>query len=204
MPWTNSTYRRKGVRGRSQVVFWICMIVLLIGNTLTLADKIAIIVIDLRESYMVPSHNLDVVVHATTAALSTNTFTRDAYFGVNVDIMVADGIVVWRTWHICSEWILAKYFLVTLMASSVGINVADMVIYTVENASNRSITMDYIFSASSLAVNLLATFLIALTAWRHNRQKRRTFYKTRRNIVEKVFVLLIESAMIYSVCQVSS
>ncbi|KIK71498.1 hypothetical protein GYMLUDRAFT_90450 [Collybiopsis luxurians FD-317 M1] len=134
--------------------------------------------------------------------MTTNTFLRISYFGMNVNILVGDGILIWRTWRVCSDLKSAKYLLVILMAGSVGTNVADIVVNTIEDAIDRSIVMNCIFPAFSLAVRLLGTSLIALTAWKLRRQKRGTILeKMNCSGVGIVLRLLVESGMIYCACQ---
>ncbi|KIK71497.1 hypothetical protein GYMLUDRAFT_52572 [Collybiopsis luxurians FD-317 M1] len=155
----------KGIQGRWQIVYWACMIVLLICNTLGLANKIDVIFVNLRAPF-IPSHDLDAITDATVIGLTMNKFIRISSFGMNVN--------------------LANYLLAVLMAGSIGSNVADIAINTLEDALDRSIVMDCVFSAFSLAVNLLATSLMALTACnclidfygrRHCLSKRRSLFK---------------------------
>ncbi|KIK61699.1 hypothetical protein GYMLUDRAFT_260735 [Collybiopsis luxurians FD-317 M1] len=144
----------KGVPGRPQKVLWKYMILLLVCNIWNFGNQLSSIIFDVSMTSMLSEDH--------TAFPARKAFDRQVSNPMTINKVVGDGIIVWGAWEIWNESRVAKLILVVLMMGNIGTNVVDMLIDVTHDANDRAIVMDYVASAFSLAVNFLATLLIAL------------------------------------------
>ncbi|KAI0317336.1 hypothetical protein OF83DRAFT_149488 [Amylostereum chailletii] len=120
---------------------------------------------------------------------------------VGVNFLISDSIVLWRA---CVFWKGYTWVIVSsafLLFASLDLNVPTERLIGVQPSFNGTA---YGLSALALSVfvNLWATSLIVIVAWRHRRLIHAYFRckkESRRTMVEKIMTLLIESGILYSV-----
>ncbi|KAJ3885899.1 hypothetical protein GG344DRAFT_82240 [Lentinula edodes] len=130
-----------------------------------------------------------------------------------VNYIITEGVVVWRAWVLCSgagtKALTMCLFMLGLATVSVTativIRIALMVIDTqvgeLFNQLNHGINVTQVATmVLSFLTNSLATFLISLKAWRSRTEIRNDLDATidRHSRVGKIFALLIETGVIYS------
>ncbi|KIK61698.1 hypothetical protein GYMLUDRAFT_42720 [Collybiopsis luxurians FD-317 M1] len=180
----------KGVSGRPQKILWKLMVLLLICNIWNLGQKITYVILDVW-----------MLSDAAVLYSGEKVLARQASIPFAINVLVGDGIVVWRAWGIWTESRMAKLILVILMIGNIGTNIADVIIDITHDAFNRAIVMDYVWSTFSLAVNFFATLLIALKAWYYRRTLRSC--ETKHNHLRKILILLVESGLVYCIIQIT-
>ncbi|KAJ3973015.1 hypothetical protein EV361DRAFT_867253 [Lentinula raphanica] len=89
------------------------------------------------------------------------------WWAATINILLSDGIVVWRAWILLQHDNIRRLALGCLMVANTAVNIADCiwenVNLEVEIATNTS-TLDWVSNMLSLLVNFCATSLIALKA----------------------------------------
>ncbi|KAJ3848540.1 hypothetical protein EV368DRAFT_49114, partial [Lentinula lateritia] len=130
-----------------------------------------------------------------------------------VNYIITDGVVVWRAWVLCSgdgtKALTMCLFMLGLATVSVTativIRIALMVIDTqvgeLFNQLNHGINVTQVATmVLSFLTNSLATLLISLKAWRNRTEIQDKLDSTvdRRSKAGKIFALLIETGIIYS------
>ncbi|KAF7363126.1 hypothetical protein MVEN_00665100 [Mycena venus] len=140
---------------------------------------------------------------------------------VLVNYVCSDAVVVWRAWIIASAsrnyrkyLYIACFFLVLTFFSVTGtivfqiIGVIEFPLYRIPHNSyltygtNVLQTMNLVFSLIS---NLIATVIVAATAFRHRKMLRAAFAEDKKNTKsEKVLTLLAESGALYCISTVTT
>lgn len=117
-----------------------------------------------------------------------------------INFILSDCIVLWRAsvlWQGSKRKMIIPFCLLLGCGIAVAIILADC-----DRSSYKAnafcIGTKYIGLGLSLSVNMLATILIGITAWRHRRFIMNTLeHSSRRTQVEKILILLIESSVLY-------
>ncbi|KAJ3728458.1 hypothetical protein C8R42DRAFT_749220 [Lentinula raphanica] len=124
----------------------------------------------------------------------------------NTTYLIGDTIIAWRAWAMWSRNKIVHGILAIIVLGDIelGVNIADsiadsgLLLLSVEDVS-----LDWIATLISFAVNLVATSLIAYRAWTyHNSTAFSTLRK--RTQVEAILLLVVESGAIFSVLQLAS
>jgi len=121
----------------------------------------------------------------------------------NLMFVIADVIIVWRAWAVWPESRITKFCLVILVLIDMGINIVDGVLDTkvMELGGDDNISWDWIYVAVNLAVNTIATLLVAYRAWTHHHSIRAVSCH-RKTQVQAILLLFIESGAFFAVIQV--
>ncbi|KAJ3770908.1 hypothetical protein FB446DRAFT_129463 [Lentinula raphanica] len=142
------------------------------------------------------------VAQAESADNHTTTWQYMPSWAATINLLLSDCIVAWRAWILFQQEKFWRLALVALMVANIGVNIADCIWGDIELQVEvvGSTTLDWLSSTLSLAVNLCATFLIALKAWNHHRFLTDAFLhkKTR---AQRVLLLLVESGAVYCAIQ---
>ncbi|KAJ3865852.1 hypothetical protein EV359DRAFT_62807 [Lentinula novae-zelandiae] len=152
---------KKGFHSRSQKILYACMTLLSLCNVWHLGIQI------------------ETVLTMATALLSEHhsrkgeLLARMCTVPLNINLVVGDAIVVWRTCNMWTEHKSLRYLLSTLMLGNLATNIADVLIDITTDAANHEIVMDYVSTSVSFVVNLMSTILIFIKACsRHIRVRR--------------------------------
>ncbi|KAH7874894.1 uncharacterized protein C8R40DRAFT_234503 [Lentinula edodes] len=131
-----------------------------------------------------------------------------------VNYILTDGVVVWRAWVLCSvdgtKSLMMCFFMLGLATVSVCTTIVIRIILLIDRRRSPELNsrltqgIDVTQVATlvlSLATNSLATFLISLKAWRNRTEIQDKLDSTvdRRSKAGKIFALLIETGIIYSI-----
>ncbi|KAF9061297.1 hypothetical protein BDP27DRAFT_1369780 [Rhodocollybia butyracea] len=89
-----------------------------------------------------------------------------ADFCGTITVLVGDFVICWRAWVLLLHDKFWRFLLVIIMAGNIGVNIADCVFDTAAvNVLGKFSTLDSVSIVLSLAVNMVATGLIAWKAW---------------------------------------
>jgi len=117
-------------------------------------------------------------------------------------ILIADGIIVWRACAVWRHSRIVQGVLIFLMSANVGVNIADAAedqLLTISETS--SITLDWVSVLLSLAVNVVATLLIAYRAWIYHKSVHVALGQSSKSPVQGIFLLMVESGAILAIIQ---
>ncbi|KAE9385930.1 hypothetical protein BT96DRAFT_928567 [Gymnopus androsaceus JB14] len=119
--------------------------------------------------------------------------------------LIADTAIVWRAWALWAENRVIKWMLLVILLADIGVNIADAVVDTKADLSfiQNTVTLDWLSTVLNLAVNIVATLLIAYRAWTHH-QTTHAILQSKRTPVEVILLLMIESGAIFGVVQVTN
>ncbi|KAE9400045.1 hypothetical protein BT96DRAFT_975543 [Gymnopus androsaceus JB14] len=115
---------------------------------------------------------------------------------------MADMAIVWRAWALWAENKLITWTLLIILLADIGVNIADVIVNCKAelNFNNNAVTSDWISTVLNLAVNIVATLLIAHRAWTHH-QSTHGILRNKKAQVEAILLLMIESGAVFGVVQ---
>jgi len=115
-----------------------------------------------------------------------------------INLLLSDCIVVWRAWILFQDDKLWKLLLAVLMFANIAINIADCIWDNIEVTIevSSSTILDWLSGLISLAVNIIATLLIAWKAWTHHSTMVDALVHRRTRVVN-ILLLLVESGAVY-------
>ncbi|KAE9406870.1 hypothetical protein BT96DRAFT_971630 [Gymnopus androsaceus JB14] len=118
--------------------------------------------------------------------------------------LIADTAIAWRACVLLAENRLIQWMLLIILLADIGVNIADCVVDTkaVINSNFNGLTLDWLITLCSLAVNVVATLLIAHRAWKHH-QSTGAILHHKKTQVEAILALMVESGVIFGVVQTS-
>ncbi|KAJ3745331.1 hypothetical protein DFH05DRAFT_1006065 [Lentinula detonsa] len=184
-----------GIHGRPQKILWACMTLLSLCNVWHYGIQIKFA---LLAASSLSDHHIQV----------EKPLTQVCTVPLNINLVVGDAIVAWRTCNIWTKPKILRYLLAMLMAGNIVANIVDVVIDAVTDAANREITMDYVATSFSFAVNLLCTSLIFLKAWSYFQNFRVRPLDAGQSHsytdLKRILTLLIESGIIFCSIQLIS
>ncbi|KAE9383117.1 hypothetical protein BT96DRAFT_1040257 [Gymnopus androsaceus JB14] len=126
--------------------------------------------------------------------------------GWSGNVLIADMAIVWRAWALWTENRLIKWTLLITLLVDIGISIADAIVDTKEylkfNVDNI-VALDWVNTVLNLAVNIVATLLIAHRAWTHH-QLTHAILRNKKTQVEVILLFMVESGAIFGVVQVSN
>ncbi|KIK56420.1 hypothetical protein GYMLUDRAFT_76152 [Collybiopsis luxurians FD-317 M1] len=117
----------------------------------------------------------------------------------NVNLIIGDIIVCWRAHVIWNGPKYVKHVLTILMIVNAVLDIADAIMDDVTTA--EFVVLDSVSSFVSFGVNLLATFMITVTAWKFYWSIRDLRYARTGINLRKLLLFLIESGSIFCVIQ---
>ncbi|KAE9389288.1 hypothetical protein BT96DRAFT_1025117 [Gymnopus androsaceus JB14] len=125
----------------------------------------------------------------------------------NIICLIADTAIIWRAWALWAENRLIKWTLSIILLLDISINIADSVVDTQDIThlvtSGSTETLDWLSVVLNLAVNVVATLLIAHRAWTHY-QSTHAILHNKKTQVQKILLLMVESGAIFGVVQLAN
>ncbi|KAF9052567.1 hypothetical protein BDP27DRAFT_1373427 [Rhodocollybia butyracea] len=119
------------------------------------------------------------------------------------EICLGDIVICWRAWVLLPHDKFWRFGLGAIMASSIGVGIADGVYDAVSSIDIIGSTLDGIATGLSLLVNMTATGLIAWKAWANYRTMNEAL-TSRKSRVHKILLLLVESGAFFLIIQLFS
>jgi len=196
---------RKG-RSRGSIVMLFVVVYLYVSSVLQWALDFARAFQNLHSLLMVP----DVPIRDRGELADENTKFEallEALFVFNM--MVGDGVVIWRAWTIYQRRLLAILVPCILLLISFVFSVIDVTCNSYDGPlpGGEQICPQaaLIAWAVSVATNVSATILIGFKAWQHRKMMREMNMpgKSRKMSTEKILSILVESGFIYSLLWLS-
>ncbi|KAJ6498912.1 hypothetical protein C8R45DRAFT_1125716 [Mycena sanguinolenta] len=188
----------------------LCVVVFLYGSSVALwAMNIWVGVTTIHSLLMVPNVTLLDRPHLASESIVKTTPPHEVLFMFNM--IVADSVVIWRTWAVHQGRILATLPPCLLLLVSFVFGLMDIVCESDDDAAallgaevicNDAAFISWVFS---VATNITCTILIGLKAWQHRRVMREldSPLKGRKMSSEKILSILVESGFIYSLLWLS-
>ncbi|KAF9064670.1 hypothetical protein BDP27DRAFT_1405224, partial [Rhodocollybia butyracea] len=194
---------RGSSRGRPQTILLACLVASLICFTWTIFSHGGTVLMNDLYAFM---QTLEQGIIAQTQAANKKHMIWWYMFDwpVTTSILLSDGIVVWRAWCLFQQHRFWRLMLATCMIANIGINVADCIWADVRlGAADGPTILDWLSAAFSLVVNMVATILVAYTAWTHHRDMAALNGSLVRKGTrgESILILLIESGAIFCAIQ---
>ncbi|KIK57556.1 hypothetical protein GYMLUDRAFT_752883 [Collybiopsis luxurians FD-317 M1] len=121
-----------------------------------------------------------------------------------ISLLLSDYIVSWRAWMLFQHNRRVKLALIFLMVVNVGLNIASCIWADVEIHSLFSFGSFFTWLPliPSLMVNIYATLLIALKAWKYRQLMiQLELPRTMKSRAQTVMLLLIESGAVFCAIQ---
>jgi hypothetical protein len=155
-----------------------------------------------------PSNPTDLSDSIVKANDSPKFWESYAYWGPTFNLLISDGLVLWRAWVILDvrqkrRRRLLGYTIVLLMLGNIGVNIATAIIDNTTHSvhiSAGAVPLDWISLVVSLLINAFATFLIGLKTWQiyqedlhHNSE----FFQAK-----KILLTLVESGLVFCIVQI--
>ncbi|KAF9064808.1 hypothetical protein BDP27DRAFT_1450582, partial [Rhodocollybia butyracea] len=200
----------RGTWGRPQTILLVCLVTILVCFTWVVFYNGGILLMLDRYTFM---QTLEQGLSAQVQAADTKTviwqYMPDWPATINTffhELLLSDGIVVWRAWCLFQQDRYWRLLLLILMIANIGVNVADCIWPDVKlaNKLSESTALDWLSAVLSLVVNLVVTSLVACKAWSHHRwiSARLNGHLTRQGTrAENILNLLIESGAIFCTMQ---
>ncbi|KAF9070252.1 hypothetical protein BDP27DRAFT_1324068 [Rhodocollybia butyracea] len=118
--------------------------------------------------------------------------------------LIGDIIIIWRAWAVWMHSKIVKSFLALILLVTIVLNLADASEDSKKNlfVTGQSVTIDWVFFAISLSLNVILTLLIAYQTWKYYRFRRSTSTVTSKTIVGRILLLLVESGAFWAIFQV--
>ncbi|KAE9404090.1 hypothetical protein BT96DRAFT_1074306 [Gymnopus androsaceus JB14] len=128
-------------------------------------------------------------------------------WGANFIVLMADAAIVWRAWALWVDNRLIKWTLLIILLLDISVTIADAIAGTQvllnSSAEINTVTLDWLSVVLNLAVNIVATLLIAYRAWTHH-QSMHALSRTKKTQVENILLLFVESGAIFALVQIFS
>ncbi|KAJ7718250.1 hypothetical protein B0H16DRAFT_1609513, partial [Mycena metata] len=195
--------RQRGVRSRRAVVMCIVVVYLYATSVTAWAVDCYIAFKNIHSLYMTTDIPL-----SDRADLADDTF--DKFVGVQellfvFNAIVADAVVIWRTWAIYQGWIPAILGPCVLLLIAFVFALIDVTFSLYQGstplpgAATIYTKSQILVWAFSLGTNILCTLLIGFKAWRHRKIMRELNIGVQYNgmSAENILVLLVESGFVY-------
>ncbi|KAE9395751.1 hypothetical protein BT96DRAFT_922602 [Gymnopus androsaceus JB14] len=144
---------------------------------------------------------------AETAAVSQQLLEVGAQISnwtTNLILLIGDLIIIWRAWAVWMHSRMVKLLLALFVLVVIGVNLADAFVDNQKHltATGQTVTLDSVFFALSLSVNVTLTLLIAYRTWTYHRSMRGISTLQGKTLVGRILLLLVESGAILAIFQV--
>ncbi|KAF9064096.1 hypothetical protein BDP27DRAFT_1367481 [Rhodocollybia butyracea] len=146
-------------------------------------------------------HGITLQVQASTKKIIT--WRKMTDWPSTTNLLLSDGIVVWRAWCLFQQDRLQRLVLVMLMIANIGINVADCIWSDFEFLLSKTSILDWISVGFSMMLNMVVTILFACKAWNHRRYiaDLHASMSGKGTWAKNILNLLIESGTIFCAVQ---
>ncbi|ETW82608.1 hypothetical protein HETIRDRAFT_416733 [Heterobasidion irregulare TC 32-1] len=185
----------KGLKTRAILVMWLATFFMFTVSTCHLVLQwIGDMDMVLSELWDLDPRNCTASYYSTEDGFSeaeTVASYTDVYLSI-INYVLSDAIVIWRVWIM---WGRSAKVLIVLGSLSFGSILATAIWVPFGGLGSNNIIIIY---SSTLAINAIATMLMAVKAWQHRRlikaQLRNVEWKSQAG---SILVLLVESGVIY-------
>ncbi|KAE9397011.1 hypothetical protein BT96DRAFT_90142 [Gymnopus androsaceus JB14] len=185
--------------GRSQTLLLICLTTIFVCFTWDVFYSGGFNLMDVKYTFMRTLEG-GIAAQGEASDEKTSTWQYMPGWAATINLILSDGIVVWRAWILFQNDKICKSVLTVLMFANIGINIADCIWDNVEITIevSSSTILDWLSALISLVVNIVATLLIAYKAWSHHRIMSDALpIHGGRTRVENILLLLVESGAVY-------
>ncbi|KAE9389239.1 hypothetical protein BT96DRAFT_407588 [Gymnopus androsaceus JB14] len=164
----------------------------------------------IHRAFIHPSNTTNLSVNLSNARNSPNTFETFAWWGPTINLLIGDGLVLWRAWCIWDVrnkrnrfWL--GFILILLMVGNIAVNIADAILDTIApfSLSSGANMIDWVSLVVSLIVNVFATLLVGLKAW-HLYQLKHLHHPTEAQYfqINNILLILVESGLVFCLIQI--
>ncbi|KAF8141088.1 hypothetical protein K438DRAFT_1878711 [Mycena galopus ATCC 62051] len=191
---------RKGLRSPAAIVMLGVVVCLYASSVAQWAFNIVTVLKGIHFLLMVPNIPLPDRPELASVKVVALGLPAETLFMFNM--IVGDGVVVWRTWVVYCRRGLAVSIPSLILFISFVFAIMDVVCASHDDAVPIPGICDYTSFLAwvlSVATNVTCTILVGLQAWRHRKMMRAVHrLPGKRMSAEKVLSLLVESGFIYS------
>ncbi|KAJ3869864.1 hypothetical protein EV359DRAFT_59475 [Lentinula novae-zelandiae] len=192
---------------RIQKILFICSLTTMVTATWDFVNQCALNLIQIKVSLMEPLEaGLQAQVDAAHSAVLP--WYSMMVWPISINIVIGNGIVLWRTWAVWENDRLIGSALLTMMLVNTGICCSDAIVGTIVRSQgvksgNSSLETAQMFIC--LAINFIATGLIGVKAKQRPQLVREYFSlsRKRREIVERTVLVLTESGVVLLLFQLN-
>jgi hypothetical protein len=187
---------------RNKSIFFISLVILFITSAWYMICVCGIPLTQVKFTFM-KNVNEGLAVQGQVALAKTLPWTYTQNWPKTINVLLSDFIVCWRTWALFWDDKVWKVILVIFMGANTGINIAEPIwddIDVIILAGLGSGVLDWLSTAISLSVNLLATAMVAYRAWRHYHFMAEASIAHKSRSI-RLMLLLVESGAIFCAFQ---
>ncbi|KAF9056850.1 hypothetical protein BDP27DRAFT_633783 [Rhodocollybia butyracea] len=188
--------------GRPQIILLVCLVTILVCFTWEGLYNGAVFLTSDRYTFAQTSEQ-GLAAQAQAALKKVKIWEFMSDWPATINNLLSDGIVVWRAWCLSQQDRYWRLTLALLMIANIGVNVADCIWGDLGMALSSPAILDWILSAISLIVNMVATILFACKAWAYHQYIAGLNSSSARNgtWAENILHLLIESGVVFCAVQ---
>ncbi|KAF8191015.1 hypothetical protein K438DRAFT_2018445 [Mycena galopus ATCC 62051] len=192
---------RKGLRSRASIIMLVVVVFLYMASVIQWALDFASAWYDIHYFYMVPDVPIPERGDLGDSTFGNLNAAAEALFVFNM--IIGDSVVIWRTWAIYGQRMLAIAIPCILLLVSFVFNLIDIVCASYDGPLPGGEIICPVAArtgwAFSAATNIVCTILVALKAWQHRKIIRALNLqgKPQAILTEHILVLLVESGFIY-------
>ncbi|KAF7330966.1 hypothetical protein MVEN_02436500 [Mycena venus] len=193
---------RKGLRTRGSIIMLIVVVYLYAASVIQWALNFTTNYLAIRAFLMIPDVPIEDRGGVADDLGAKFGPAQEAFFVLNM--VIGDGVVIWRTWAIYQRRLLAIALPCLLLLTSLIFAIIDITCFASKGplpggdliCPHASLTS----WALSVGTNVTCTILVGFKAWQHRRmvQELNLPGKPRKMSTEKILSLLVESGFIYS------
>ncbi|KAJ3877596.1 hypothetical protein F5051DRAFT_408071 [Lentinula edodes] len=191
---------KHGLRQRIQKILFICSLTTMATATWDFVNQCALNLIQIKVSLMEPLE-AGLQAQADAAHSAVLPWYSMMVWPININIVIGNGIVLWRTWAVWENDRLVGSALLTMMLVNTGICCSDAIVGTIvrsQGVKNGNSSLETAQMFICLAINFIATGLIGLKAKQRPQLVNEYFSlsRNRREIVERTVLVLTESGVV--------
>ncbi|KAF7342907.1 hypothetical protein MSAN_02007100 [Mycena sanguinolenta] len=202
---------RRGPKSHGSIIMLCAVVYLYAASVVQWAVDLSTAFEAIHSVLMVP--NIPIPNRAALASESTRKFDVPAEALFLINMLLADCVVIWRTWAIYQHRILAIFMPCMLLFISFVFSAIDLKCRTFDAdglarphwARQICPQTELVAWACSVATNVTCTIFIGVKAWRHRNLMRELNFTAspHRISTEKILSILVESGFIYSLLWLS-
>lgn len=191
---------KHGLRQRMQKILFLCSTATLLTASWDFVNNCSLNLIYIRVSLMEPLE-AGLQAQADAAHNATIPWFSMMAWPINLNIIIGNGIVIWRAWAIWQNDRSVRSALITMFWVNFGMCISDAIVTTVirsKGVKSGNAALDTAQMFISLVINIAATGLIGLKA-RQSPELIKEYFSTSkgwRESFERVVLLLTESGVV--------
>ncbi|KAF7330961.1 hypothetical protein MVEN_02436000 [Mycena venus] len=199
---------RKGLKSRGSIIMLVVVIYLYAASVVLWALNLTVTFQNIRAFLMIPDVPLEDRGELADEVIGFEIFSaQEALFVFNM--VIGDGVVIWRTWAVYQRRIVAIVIPSTLLLTSFVFGIVDITCSAFDGPLPGGDLLcpqgSLVSWALSVGTNVTCTILIGFKAWQHHKMMRELGLpgKTHKMSSEKILSLLVESGFIYTLLWVT-